>query len=168
MVQAIFDDFAMVFGSRPPILSVELQQTAEENAVDANNDRLATLETSTTDRIDTTGDKISGRVAGSLMLLWAVGIAWVFAVAPAADPEAAISTLDVFVTLALYGSWLTVFAGLAARRRMGIQAGVAGGVILAAAGFLCLATGHTGMWIATQIVIGAGLASASATAARLT
>jgi hypothetical protein len=132
-------------------------------------DRPNTLDrTSVTPAAAAAQEMISGRIAGALMLLWVVGIAWVFAVAPAPDPEAVVTTLDVVVTLALYGSWLTVFAGLATRQRMGIRSGVVGGVILASAGFLCLATGHTGSWIAIQILIGAGLTAASATAGRLT
>lgn len=61
-----------------------------------------------------------------------------------------------------------MFAGLVTRQRFGITAGIAGGVLLAGAGFLCLATGHTGMWIAIQIMVGIGLTAVSATAARLT
>ncbi len=113
-------------------------------------------------------DPISGRVAAALLMAWVAGVAWVFAITPAPDPAAPIGTLDVLVSLALYGSWGAVVSGLARRRRMGINAGIVGGIMLAGAGLLCLATGHTGAWIAGQIVVGAGLAAMSATASKLT
>jgi hypothetical protein len=113
-------------------------------------------------------DPIPTGVAAALFAAWVAGLAWVFAITPAADPTVPITTMDVVVSLALYGSWGTVATGLARRRRLGITAGIVAGIMLAGAGVLCLATGHTGIWIAGQIVAGCGLAALSTVAARIT
>lgn len=113
-------------------------------------------------------DRISTGLAAALLVTWAAALAWVFAITPAPDPAAPIGTLDVVVSLALYGSWAAVATGLAKRRRFGITAGIAAGLMLAAAGLLCLATGHTGMWIAGQILAGCSLAALGGAASRIT
>lgn len=112
-------------------------------------------------------DTIPTGVAAVLFAAWVAGLAWVFAITPAPDPTVPISTLDVVISLALYGSWGAVATGLAKRRRFGIAAGIVAGLMLAGAGLLCLATGHTGMWIAGQILAGCGLAAVSIVAARI-
>jgi hypothetical protein len=125
----------------------------------------ATLEQAPAGRSNS--DPIPAGVAAALFGLWVAGLAWVFAVTPAPDPAVPITALDAVVSLALYGSWGAVAVGLARRQRLGITAGIVAGLMLAGAGLLCLATGHTGMWIAGQIVAGSGLAAASATAGKL-
>lgn len=106
-------------------------------------------------------------IAAGLLVAWVLGVAWIFAISPEPDPNVPISTLDVVVSLALYGSWGAILSGLARRRQFGMTAGVVGGIMLSGAGFLCLATGHTGAWIAAQIVTGAVLAGLSGAASRI-
>jgi CHASE2 domain-containing sensor protein len=77
------------------------------------------------------------------------------------------SALDVVVQTAMLGSWLALLGGIATRRRFLFGASIAGGAVLAGAGLLCLATGHTGMWIAAQIGAGIGLAGLGYGASRV-
>jgi hypothetical protein len=106
-------------------------------------------------------------VSLALLAAWVLGLTWLFAISPEPDPANPASTLDTVIALAMLGSWTAAFAGLGARRRFGLHATIAGAVLLAAAGVLCAATGHTGLWIPIQIGVGVGLASLGGLASRL-
>lgn len=109
------------------------------------------------------------KVVAAIGLAWLAGIAWLMTISPAPpeDPPA-LSALDVIVQSAMLGSWLAVLAGVVTRQRFVFGASVVGGLVLAGAGLLCLATGHTGLWIPAQIGTGLGLAGLGYGAARIT
>ena len=112
-------------------------------------------------------DTVSVRSVTVVAAAWLIGLGWVFAVTPAPDPAATPSTLDALVQSVMLISWLGLISGLATRQRWGLVAGTIGGIVLAAGGLLCLATGHTGFWIAIQIGVGTGLAVLSHRVSRL-
>jgi len=104
-------------------------------------------------------DIVPGRSVAVVATAWVLGLGWVIAVTPSPDPAAAPSALDELVQSVMLLSWIAVIVGLATRQRWGLVAGTIGGVVLAAGGVLCFATGHTGFWIAIQIGVGVGLAA---------
>lgn len=110
---------------------------------------------------------IPTRVSLAVLAAWVLGLSWLFAISPEPDPANPASTLDTVIALAMLGSWTAAFAGLGARRRFGLTATTAGGVLLAGAGVLCAATGHTGLWIPIQIGVGVGLSALGGLASRL-
>ena len=113
-------------------------------------------------------DTIPLLVVGLLGAAWVAGLAWIFAIAPEADPSEPVGALDFVLSSAMFASWLAVFSGLGTRRRFGITATVVGGVLLAIGGVVCGLTGHTGLWIPVQIGVGLGLAGIGTVANRLT
>jgi hypothetical protein len=113
-------------------------------------------------------DTIPLLVVGLLSAAWVAGLAWIFAIAPEADPDEPIGALDFVLSSAMFASWLAVFSGLGTRRRFGITATIGGGVLLAVGGVVCGLTGHTGLWIPVQIGVGLGLAGTGTVANRLT
>lgn len=117
-------------------------------------------------RTTATGE-IPGRLVLVLAAAWAVGLGWLFAITPPADPNAVPSAFDAVVQSTMLLSWMGVIAGLASRQRWGVIASGFGAVVLLGAGLLCLATGHSGLWVALQIGVGAGLVGLSGAAWRL-
>lgn len=112
-------------------------------------------------------DLIAPQVAGALLAAWVLGLAWLFSIAPDADPSEPITAFDLFIANVMLGSWVAVFAGLSTRRRFGIAASIVGGLLVAGAGVLCGLAGHTGLWIAVQIGVGVGLAGLGTAAAKV-
>lgn len=109
------------------------------------------------------------KVVGVIGLAWIAAIAWLTTISPVLPENAPPpSGFDMIVQTAMLGSWLAVLAGIGTRRRFVFGASVAGGVILAGAAMLCLATGHTGLWIPAQIGAGVGLAGLGYGASRIT
>ncbi|MFQ5968186.1 MAG: hypothetical protein ACE5MI_11345 [Acidimicrobiia bacterium] len=104
-------------------------------------------------------DPIRSGVAALAGLAWIVFLPISLAAQPPVDPAAPVSALAEVValvfTLMLFGS----VAGLTLRRRWGLLATIGGGVTMMTAASLCYLTGHTGTWIAIQLVAGIGIAA---------
>ena len=113
-------------------------------------------------------DTIPLLVVALLGAAWIAGLAWIFAIAPEADPNEPVGAVDFVLSSAMFASWLAVVSGLGTRRRFGITATIVGGVLLAIGGVVCGLTGHTGLWIPVQIGVGLGLAGIGTVANRLT
>ena len=99
-------------------------------------------------------------VANGVALATFLGIA--LAVQPPIDPAAPVDSATMFISLAL---WCSVFAAafaLVAGRRWGFVASGLAGVLLVSAAANCFAGGHTGTWLITQGLGGAGLATTGA------
>lgn len=115
----------------------------------------------------TLSDGIPTGVAVAVAIAWIAALAAVFSTQPPPpDPAPDPSTLDMLVSSAFTLAMLGSFVGLSARQRWGLAATVGGGLVLLGAGALCFLTGHTGGWIAVQMIAGAGLAGAGTTAHR--
>jgi len=113
-------------------------------------------------------ERLPLRLVAVFAVAWLAAIAWLMTISPAVpDSTPPPSTLDVIVQSAMLGSWFAVITGIATRRRFLLGATVIGGAILAGAALLCLATGHTGLWIAAQVGAGVGLASLGYGASRI-
>lgn len=112
-------------------------------------------------------DAIPTGVAVAVTIAWVAALVAVFSTQPPPpDPVPDPSTLDVLVSSSFTLAMLASFVGLSARQRWGLAATVGGGLVLLGAGALCFLTGHTGGWIAVQMIAGAGLAGAATTAQR--
>lgn len=81
---------------------------------------------------------------------------------PAATPDGLALLISSVWTMLLFAS----IAGIGLRQRWGLVTTVGGGVLMVGASLYCYAAGHTGVWLATQLVAGAGLAATGAVLAR--
>ncbi len=97
---------------------------------------------------------------------WIVVLAVTMGLEPAADPDAPISATQLIVSMSFMYGLLGMFAGMAVRRRWGLLSSLFAGGVLLGAGLLCLAAGHSGMWLAAQVVGGASMAAVSVGALR--
>ena len=110
-------------------------------------------------------DPISLKVVATIGVAWIAAFAWLSSISP--DPVGEPSTFDMVAQSAMFVSWMAVFAGLITRQRFVFKASIVGGFLLSGAALLCLATGHTGLWIPSQTVAGLGLAGLGYGASRI-
>lgn len=112
-------------------------------------------------------DRIGPVATAFAAVAWVV-FTWIsVAVQPApADPAAAPDTLALLISTAWTMLLFASIAGIGLRQRWGLMTTFAGGALMIGASLYCYATGHTGIWLATQFVAGAGLAATGAVLAR--
>jgi hypothetical protein len=112
-------------------------------------------------------DRIGPVTAAVAAVAWIL-LTWVSVAVqpPPADPAAAPDGLALLIssvwTILLFAS----IAGLGLRQRWGLVTTFGGGALMVGASLYCYTAGHTGVWLATQLVAGAGLAATGAVLAR--
>ena len=115
-------------------------------------------------RLRTLADPASPMTTGSAMALvvgWIASIGVLEAIAPAADPNAVLSTWDLSLSLAYTVANMGPALGLLTRLRFGAMATILGGAAMVAGSISCWAGGHVGSWIMVQFVAGLALAGLS-------
>lgn len=112
----------------------------------------------TAPRVDElTGGGVSWRSALTAAGTWILAIFVVDAMAPAPDPDAVMSALEMVLTLGYTAALMVGVFGLALRQRIGLQASVAAGGLFVAGSVSCWAGGHVGSWIAVQAMFGVAM-----------
>ncbi len=95
-------------------------------------------------------------------MAWVTFVGIALAVQPAVDPETPVDPIGLLVSLVLWSAMFAAVFGLFARVSWGYAATAVGGVAVVAAAVSCFAAGHTGAWVLSQGLAGAGLATTGA------
>jgi hypothetical protein len=114
-------------------------------------------------------DRLSGRWAAVLTVLWITIFSLGVALEPAPANEDAVPLLGAFLTTGLLAGWVTMAAGFAHRRRYGALGSLGAAGVLAAMTVACPLSGHhagIGAWWWFEVAGSLTLVGASAAALR--